>query len=257
MIQSFAGNTFKALMVLGGALAVTLSGAVSADHHGNIAAAVGHPDRPEEDTARDGSRKPADVLMFSGVKPGMTVLDLNSGGGYYSELLSHVVGPEGKVIAHNGKVYWTFMQKTVPTRFTERLANVEPLNVESEVIDLPENSVDLVMSALAYHDYFFNHESRGGPEDMPAVLASIYRSMKPGGSFVVIDHEAIDGTGTEVGDTLHRINSDIVKNQVLAAGFKLEIESDLLANPADDKTLNVFHPDIRGKTDRFVLKFTK
>ena len=257
MIQSIAGNTFKALLVLGSAMAVTLSGAVSADHHGTVAAAVAHPDRPEEDTARDIYRKPADVLMFAGVKPGMAVVDLNSGGGYYSELLSHVVGPEGKVIAHNGNVYWTFMRKTVPPRFAERLANVEPLNVESEVIDLPENSVDVVMSVLAYHDYFMKHEARTEPEDMPAILASIYNALKPGGSFVVIDHEAPVGSGPEMGDKIHRINSSFVKQQVLAAGFKIEEESNMLANPEDDPSLSPFRPEFRGKTDRFVVKFTK
>lgn len=257
MMYDYLVGARKALSSAGIAAAMVLSFAAHADHHGAIKAAVAHPDRPEQDRSRDVNRKPADVLMFAGVTPGMTVLDLNSGGGYYSEILSHAVGGEGKVIAHNGTVYWTFMNKTVPARFTERLSNVEPLNVENEVVDLPENSVDLVMSVLAYHDYFFNHESRKAPEDMPAILASIYRSMKPGGSFVVVDHEALDGTGSEVGDTLHRINSNFVKNQVLAAGFKLDAESEILANPDDGKTQSVFHPDIRGKTDRFILKFTK
>lgn len=257
MIKTNILGVKRALAFTGVAAVMAFSFAANADHHGIIKAAIEHPDRPEQDKSRDANRKPGEVLLFAGVKPGMTVLDLNSGGGYYSEILSHAVGSEGKVIAHNGTVYWTFMNKTVPARFTERLSNVEPLNVESEEVDLPENSVDLVMSVLAYHDYFFNHESRKAPEDMPAVLASIYRSMKPGGSFVVVDHEALDGTGSEVGDSLHRINSDFVKNQVLAAGFKLDAESEALANPEDGKTQSVFHPDIRGKTDRFVIKFTK
>ncbi len=257
MIKINIAGAKRVLAYTGLAAAMVLSFVANADHHGIIKAAIEHPDRPKQDKSRDVNRKPGEVLLFAGVKPGMTVLDLNSGGGYYSEILSHAVGSEGKVIAHNGTVYWTFMNKTVPARFTERLSNVEPLNVESEVVDLPENSVDLVMSVLAYHDYFFNHESRKAPEDMPMVLASIYRSMKPGGSFVVVDHEALDGTGSEVGDTLHRINSDFVKNQVLAAGFKLDAESEALANPEDAKTQSVFHPDIRGKTDRFVIRFTK
>ena len=247
----------KSLLAVVACVGMLMSPAAITDHHGAIKAAVGHADRPDQDRSRDVNRKPEEVLLFAGVKPGMTVLDLNSGGGYYSEILSHIVGSDGKVIAHNGTVYWTFMKKTVPSRFTERLTNVEPLNVESEAVDLPENSVDVVMSVLAYHDYFFNHESRKAPEDMPAVLASIYRSLKPGGSFVVIDHEAEDGTGSEVGDSLHRINSNFVKNQVLAAGFKIDSESEILANPDDSNTQSAFHPDVRGKTDRFVIKFTK
>lgn len=228
-----------------------------ADHHGAIAAAVNNSDRPEQERARDVNRKPQDVLLFAGVKPGMTIVDLNSSGGYYTEILSHVVGDEGKVYAHNGSVYWTFMQKTVPARFEERLKNVSPLNVESEAINLAENSVDIVMSVLAYHDYFFVHEAREKPEDMAVVLGSIYKSLKPGGSFVVVDHEAPDGTGAEMGDKIHRINSDFVKQQVTAAGFKVAGESDVLANADDDNTESPFRPEFRGKTDRFIIKFVK
>lgn len=228
-----------------------------ADHHGAIVAAVNHPDRPDTDRARDANRKPADVLMFAGVKPGMTVLDTNSGGGYYTEILSHAVGAEGKVIAHNGPVYWAFMQETVPARYAERLPNVMPLNGAGEAVDLDEDSVDVIMSVLAYHDYFMKHDARTAPEDMPAVLASFHKALKPGGAFIVIDHQAPVGTGPEMGDKLHRINAEFVKSQILAAGFTLAEESDVLANPDDDPNLSPFRPDFRGKTDRFVLKFVK
>ncbi len=239
------------------ALGAVLGQAASADHHGGIMAALANPDRPEQDRARDANRKPVDVLLFAGVKPGMTVLDLNSGGGYYSEILSHVVGDEGKVYAHNGAVYWAFMQKTVPARFAERLPNIVPVNVESEEVDLPAGTVDVVMSVLAYHDYFMKHEARTEPEDMTAILGSIYKSLKPGGSFVVIDHEAPTGTGSEMGDKLHRINSEFVKKQVTEAGFTFAGESEILANSEDDPSQSPFRPDFRGKTDRFVMKFTK
>ena len=257
MINTSLVGAKRALILSGVAVGMAFSFAVNADNHGAIKAAVEHPDRPATDVARDVNRKPGEVLLFAGVKPGMTELDLNSGGGYYSEILSHTVGPEGRVYAHNGAVYWAFMRKTEPARFAARLPNVVPLNVDQEAVDLPENSVDVVMSVLAYHDYFMKHEARTEPEDMPAILASIYKAMKPGGSFVVIDHEAEDGTGPEMGDKLHRINSDFVKGQVLAAGFKLDSESDILANPDDNNTVSPFAPDIRGKTDRFIMKFTK
>ncbi len=247
----------SAIMVAGLSLAGIVAPNVQAEQQEAIAAAVAHADRPDQDRARDGDRKPAEVLLFAGVTPGITVLDLNSGGGYYSEILSHLVDEDGKVIAHNGPVYWAFMRKTVPERFTERLTNVEPLNVESEAVDLPADSVDVAMSVLAYHDYFMKHEARTEPEDMPAILASIYNALKPGGSYVVIDHQAPDGSGAEMGDKLHRINSEFVKAQVLAAGFKLEDESNLLANSEDDPTQSPFRPEFRGKTDRFILKFTK
>ncbi len=257
MKQKFGLALKSAVLATSLVIGSVAASVVHADHHGAIMAAVAHTDRPEEDRARDGNRKPAEVLMFAGVKPGMTVLDLNSGGGYYSEILSHIVGDGGNVVAHNGAVYWAFMRKTVPARFTERLSNVTPLNVDSEVVDLPEGSVDVVMSVLAYHDYFMKHEARTAPEDMPAVLASIYRSLKPGGSFVIIDHEAPDGTGAEMGDKLHRINSAFVRSQVEAAGFTFAEESGILANSEDDPSQSPFRPEFRGKTDRFIMKFTK
>lgn len=246
-----------AAMVAVVAMSAVASAPAFADHHGAVIAAVNNADRPEQERARDANRKPQEVLLFAGVKPGMTVVDLNSAAGYYTELLSHVVGDEGKVYAHNGAVYWAFMQKKAPARYAQRLGNVTPLNEDDEAINLPENSVDAVMSVLAYHDYFFAHEAREKPEDMDAILASIYKSLKPGGSFVVVDHEAPEGTGAEMGDKIHRINSDFVKKQVTAAGFKVAGESDVLANPADDNAESPFRPEFRGKTDRFIIKFVK
>lgn len=257
MKTDFRISLSGAFAAIGLAFGLVGSATALADHHGAIVAAVAHPDRPEQDRSRDENRKPVDVLLFAGVKPGMTVLDINSGGGYYSEILSHAVGESGKVYAHNGAVYWAFMRKTVPARYAERLSNVEPLNVESEAVDLPADSVDVVMTVLAYHDYFMKHEARPEPEDMPAILASIYAALKPGGSYVIIDHEAAAGTGAEMGDKLHRINSEFVKEQVLAAGFTFDSESEILANPEDDPTQSPFRPEFRGKTDRFVMKFTK
>lgn len=246
-------SVLGAALVLGSVFAT----AANADHHGKLRAAIDHSDRPDTEKARDASRKPFDVLLFAGVRPGDTVLDMNSGGGYYSEILSHFVGEQGKVYAHNGSVYWAFMKKTVPARFTERLTNVVPLNVESEAVDLPEGSVDVAMSVLAYHDYFMEHEARKGPEDIPAILASIYASLKPGGAYVVIDHAGPAGSDGELAGKLHRISAEFVKKQVLAAGFTLEAESDLLANPEDDNGQSPFRPEFRGKTNRFIMKFVK
>lgn len=228
-----------------------------ADQHGAIKAAVAHADRPEADVARDAGRKPADVLTFAGIEPGMSVLDINSAGGYYTEIMSHVVGGEGTVFAHNGKVYWEFMRKTVPARFGERLSNVVPLNKNSEAVDLPANSLDMAISVLAYHDYYFETEARTEPEDVQAALKSVLHALKPGGSYIIIDHEAADGTGPELGNSLHRINSGLVKKEMAAAGFEFVGASDVLANPDDSLNDSAFAPNIRGKTDRFILKFKK
>ena len=253
-------KTGAAALVVSAATVGLLGGAVFAGHHAKaIKAAVDHPDRPAADRERDVTRKPADVLMFAGIAPGMHVFDINSAGGYYTEILSRTVGDAGKVYAHNGAVYWAFMKETVPARFDgDRLANVEHIHNGRETIEAPEGSLDAIMAVLAYHDYYFTHEARPeGHEDVAKVLASAYKALKPGGSFIVIDHKAVDGTGPADFDKMHRIDPAFVKNQMAAAGFTFAGENDLLANPGDDGTASPFAPEIRGKTNRFMLKFTK
>lgn len=237
------------------------SSAGLADHHGHaIMDAVKNTERPEDDRKRDSMRKPGEILMFAGAAPGMTVLDINSAGGYYTEILSRTVGEDGKVYAHNGPVYWAFMKETTPARYDgDRLSNVEHIHNGKETFDLADNSVDLAMAVLAYHDYYFTHEARpgGGHEDVSAVLKSLHRVIKPGGSVVIIDHQAPEGSGPADFDKLHRIDGATVKAQMAAAGFTLSGETDVLANTDDDHTGSPFAPEIRGKTDRFVYRFTK
>ena len=255
-MQNFI-KTVATTTLLTAALAVS----ATADHHGHaIMEAVKSADRPDTDKARDAGRKPAQVLMFSGVAPGMTVLDVNAGGGYYSEILSRAVGEAGKVYSHNGPVYWAFMKETLPERYAdERLPNVEHIHNGKETIELAENSVDIAMAVLSYHDYFFTHEARpgGGHEDVGAVLASIKKVLKPGGTFVVVDHVAPEGSGPADFDRLHRLNPDFVKKQMLEAGFTFVAESDVLENPDDSNNSSPFAKEIQGKTNRFVYKFTK
>ncbi|MFC4349905.1 class I SAM-dependent methyltransferase [Kordiimonas lipolytica] len=250
-----------------GAAALALSAAsfgllpAQADHHeAAIEAAVNHPDRPATDRARDALRKPAEILKFAGIKPGMTVLDINSAGGYYTELLSRTVGEEGKIYAHNGSVYWAFMKQTTPPRYEEgRLQNVVQIHDGNETFSLPPESLDAAMAVLAYHDYYFTHEARqgGGYEDVPAVLASLYAALRSGGYVVIVDHLAPAGTGPADFDTMHRIDPDVVRAQMLAAGFKLDGESSILLNPDDGLIGSPFDPAIRGKTSRFILRFVK
>ncbi|MFC3050797.1 class I SAM-dependent methyltransferase [Kordiimonas pumila] len=231
------------------------------DHLGiqHLLEATKDPRRSLEDRGRDLARKPLKVLRFVGIQPGMTVVDLNSGGGWYTEILSRAVGESGKVYAHNGPVYWNFVKDNTAKRYGGgRLPNVTLLHEGTEeLIGVPEASVDVVMTVLAYHDYWYNNEARMAPEDIPAILASIHKALKPGGAFVVVDHVAPAGSGTEAGDKYHRIDPAIVKEQVLAAGFAFAGESDALANPDDDHIKSPFDPSIRGKTDRFIFKFVK
>lgn len=242
-------------------LAASFALPTSADHHGHaIMAAVKNVDRSAEDKALDAARKPGDVLMFAGIAPGMKVLDINSAGGYYSEMLSLTVGSGGKVYAHNGAVYWAFMKQTMPERFADgRLANVVHMNGVSEIIDLPAGSLDAAFAALAYHDYFMTHDARegGGREDVMPVLKSIYTALKPGGSFTIVDHIAKAGTGPDDFDKLHRIDPAFVQKQMEEAGFTLAGSSEALMTGMDDPTASPFAPEVRRKTDRFVMKFVK
>ena len=223
-----------------------------------VAKAIHSDIRPADDKKRDAARKPHKVIKFAGIGPGMTVLDINSGGGWYTEILSAVVGPEGRVIAHNGPAYWSFMKETEPARYADgRLTNVTQVHNGQEVIDMPEGSLDAAFSALAYHDYFMNEAAVNDPAVLAAVNASIYKALKPGGVYIMIDHVAPAGSGAATGGTMHRIDPAIVQEQLEAVGFKLAGSADFLANPDDSKETGPFDPSIRGKTDRFVYKFVK
>ena len=222
----------------------------------NIAAAVTDPGRPEADTKRDGDRFPSEVLTFAGVRPGAKVADLIPGGGYYTRLLSKAVGPRGHVYAY------------VPDELT-KLAKREPAvkaiaadpayaNVSVILRTLPEfgapEKLDLVFTAQNYHDM---HAKFMGPADLAVVNRQVFRSLKPGGVYLVSDHVAASGAPVTIADELHRIDPDIVLREVTAAGFVFEGESTVLRDPADAHRLSVFDPAIRGKTDQFVYKFRK
>ena len=209
--------------------------------------------RSEADRKRDAGRKPQQVMQFAGITPGMKVLDYIASGGYYTEVLSHRVGPKGQVLAHNNN----FMLKVMDGRFnkeiTKRLDNNRLKNVtrfEHEFGDFNlNNEIDAATMMLNYHDLYGQEKSK-----RQAVLAELKQALKPGGLFVVIDMEANPGKHDP---QLHRIQSDIVRKEILAAGFILEKEGEFLRNPHDDHTKIVFDPSIRGKTDRFVFVFKK
>lgn len=218
-----------------------------------IDAAVAHPDRPADDRARDAARKPADVLAFYGVEPGMTVLDLMAGRGWYTEILARVVGPEGRVYAQNNAYV---VEKFADGPLTERLdrmslPQVARMDAELEALSVSPGSVDVAFLGLFYHDTYWMELPRD------AINRGVFEALKPGGVYAVFDHHAEAGSGTRDVKTLHRVERDLVVAEILEAGFVLDAESDLLARPEDDRTLNVFDDAIRGRTDRFVLRFVK
>jgi predicted methyltransferase len=225
-----------------------------------IARAVAAPGRLPEDLPQDANRKPAEVLAFFGVKPGMTVLDLYSAGGYYTEILSSVVGPTGRVYAHNNTPYLGYSKDEIAKRYADpsRFPNVERITQENNALDLPDNTFDFVLMSMVYHDVYFEDSASGWARvDAPKMLAEINSSMKPGAILGVIDHAAAAGAPSETGGTLHRIDPELLKKDITAAGFVIDAESDLLRNPADDHKLAVFDPGIRGKTDRVLIRFRK
>lgn len=221
--------------------------------------AVSHPGRRAADLDRDADRKPAEILEFFGIGPGMTVLDMFSGGGYYSELISYVVGPQGKVGAHLNSAYLNYVRDEYEERYGgQRLDNVEILIAENNELELPAGEYDAVTLILSYHDIYYVDAENGWPRiDGPKLLAEIYESMKPGAVLGVVDHFAQAGSPRESGNSVHRIDPAIVISELEIAGFVLEARSNILRNMDDDYSKIVYAPELRGKTDRFVLRFRK
>jgi len=221
-----------------------------------ITKALADPDRAA-DVARDGPRHAEALLTFMEVKPGQKVADLIPGGGYFTRLFSRVVGPKGTVYAIFPKEYLSEgdgeFKKLDAEAKDPKWANVKVLVQPAAAFAAPE-SLDLVWTSQNYHDY---PDPFMGPTD-PAILnKAVFKALKPGGLYVIVDHAAPNGTGLRDTNTTHRIDEATVKAQVLAAGFVLAGESDALRNPADDRTKLVFDKSIRGKTDQFTLKFRK
>jgi predicted methyltransferase len=229
----------------------------AASNPGHIAAAVADSNRPDADKLRDANRKPVQTLEFLGVRPGERIGEILPGGGYFTRIFSKAVGPSGHVYA------------LVPERPANAPADMPDLAGKVKAIAADPNysnvsvviqpltklvtpvPVDLVFTAQNYHDL------HNFPVDVVAFNRTIMSSLKPGGLYVVLDHSAPAGSGLADTKTLHRIDADVVKQEVTAAGFEFVGASDILANPADSRTTMVFDPSIRGKTDQFILKFRK
>jgi predicted methyltransferase len=220
-----------------------------------LAAKLSSGDRAETDKARDAGRRPAEVVSFLGVKPGMTVIDVLAASGYYTEVLSVAVGDSGKVYAQNNDFILQMREgsneKAISARLAgSRLKNVERLNREVADLGLAAGSVDFVFTALNFHDVY----NRGGKEGTAAFLAAISEVLKPGGMLGIVDH---DGNPGNDNNELHRMQMADAVAAVEAAGFVVDATSDLLRNADDDRSAFVFKEGMRGKTDRFVLRLRK
>ncbi len=218
-----------------------------------LTAALANPARPQADRDADARRKPAETLDFFGIGPGMTVVDLIASGGYYTEVLSNAVGANGKVYMQNAPASLqgergTRTEQAINERLAGgRLANVERVNRDAADLGLPDNSLDAAVIALEYHELFRSAD----PDAERKFLNEMKRVLKPGGILGVIDHAG--NAGNDNGP-MHRAELDKVLAGARAAGFIVDGTSDLLANPADDRSKTVFDPAFRGVTDQFIVK---
>jgi predicted methyltransferase len=221
--------------------------------------ALESPSRLEADAARDAGRKPAEVLAFFDIGPDMVVLDMFSGGGYYTEIMSKVVGKDGRVVAHSNVAYLQFVGDEFKARHADdRLPNVDVLMAENNELALDANQFDAITMVLSFHDTYWIAPEQDWPEfDHAKLHAELFASLKPGGVLGVVDHYAAAGSSSDTGGTVHRIDPAIAIADFEAAGFVLEAKSDMLRNPEDDYSQGVFASGIRGNTDRFVLRFRK
>jgi predicted methyltransferase len=231
-----------------------------ADINEAVANAIANPQRPAEDIARDADRKPDKVLSFFEIKPGMTVFEMFAGGGYYTELLNSLVGEDGKVIAHNNQAYMSFIGDAHQKRHADgRLANTETILSEADDLTFEDNSLDAAMLVLTWHDFLFADVDNGWQAtDTDLLLDKLCTAMKPGAVLGLVDHAANPGGDpAEVAQGLHRVDPQLVRESFAGSCFTLEAESSTLRNQDDDHTLSVFDQSIRGKTDRFVFRFTR
>jgi predicted methyltransferase len=226
--------------------------------HPAIQAAVDSQERLPKDRSRDANRHYAEIMEFFGVRPGQTVIELFAAGGNTAEVLARSVGPTGKVYMQNPQFFYDRNGgKAVDERLAnDRLPNVIRLDKPLNEMGLEPNSLDGAVAFMVLHDFFWLSN------DVPGVLADLHKALKPGGWFGVVDHSAPAGTGAR--DALdrdkgpHRIDEAYVKKVFTEAGFVLEESSDVLRNPADDRTKPFYDESFRGKsTDRFVLRFRK
>lgn len=219
-----------------------------------ITKAVSDSRRPEGDRKLDPMRKPGQVLAYAGVKPGQVIGEYLPGGGYYTRLLSDVVGPHGRVYALE-TMRWG-KENIEATRQVLHEKGRDNVIMDLALFGnfhLPEQ-VDVFWTTLNYHDL---HIARYGEVDMAAFNHHVFDSLKKGGTYFIVDHAATPGSGTAKTSELHRIDEATVIQEVTAAGFVPAGESNLLRNRADDRTKTVFDPSVRWKTDQFILKFRK
>lgn len=219
-----------------------------------VAAAIANPARPEADRNVDKDRLPGELIAFAGLKPGDRILELAPGGGYFTRLFGNIVGPSGQVYELVSEEELKRSQR--PAEIVKAIADNPAFPRITVLIQpmlgmKPPEPVDMVWTTQNYHDF------RNAQGDMSAFNKAVFGVLKPGGVFFVTDHAAAPGSGARDTSTLHRIDAELVKAEVLAAGFVLEAESPILRNPADPHALHSSNAELRGHTDKFTFRFRK
>ena len=246
-------RNFLAAVLLGLVAAGRL---LAADVYDN---AVAHAGRSSDDRKRDATDRPADVLRLSGIQPGMRVADFLAADGYYSELLSYVVGDNGHVLLLNNVAYDRFVKNAWKQRIEKQhLANVEHRTVDPAHMGLEDASLDAIVLVKVYHDLYWVAPKDGWPQiDVPSVLDQLARALKPGGILVVVDHSARPGSGSSDAGSLHRIDEQFMRKDFESHGFKFSAKSNVLRRPNDKLDKISYQEPMLGKTDRFVYVFRK
>lgn len=242
------------------ALAMTAFAASPNAAPADLDAALARPDRPKAYVALDAVRRPAELLAFMELQRGARVLDYGAGGGYYSEIIAHAVGPRGLVVGWNPPGFAAREQvRTALSNLRRRASNTAFYATATTALSFPHGSFDFVLLHLTYHDSYWEDAGFGFSRTEPsAVTRALFDATRPGGIVAVIDHVADPGRDTRVEvEATHRIDPAIVRSDFEQAGFILEAESQLLRNPEDDRSRRVFDAAIRGRTDRFVYRFRR
>jgi predicted methyltransferase len=248
----------KKILFLAGSAILISTAVMAAAPTAKMKAAVADSGRPAADTARDENRKPAEMLAFAGIGPGKVVVDMLPGGGYFTRIFAKAVEPNGRVYAYFGAQYDERLkgQKKDPdNQFSDLKQTYKNLGVVHGPLPqfVTPQAVDVVWTSDNYHDM----HNKAYAMDVNEVNKAVFKSLKPGGYYVIVDHKAADNAGDDVTEKMHRVKETTVKQEVEAAGFKLVAEGHDLAYPSDDGSKPVFDSNIRGKTNQFMLKFQK
>jgi len=224
-----------------------------------LSAALANPGRTDADRERDGRDHPDQLLQLVEYRPGMTIADVFGGGGYYSEIISNIVGPSGHVLLVNNPQYDNYAKKTLEPRLAgNRLANVTYTVTPPTAMNLGKETLDGALIVMSYHDLYVVDPAEGWPAiDAGQFIDQIVTGLKHGGTLLIVDHQARPGSGKDDTTKLHRIEENFAIADFKAHGLELVKSIPLLRNPDDDHSKNVFDPAIRGKTDRYVHLYRK